>query len=888
MLKRLSWWPIADVLVIDDPLQMATLNAHAHVSRYVLDEGGWINRLVHRWIYGTFTIGRAPLGVFTAHEDEARITRQEALERRLKQTEPAADGIGALARYVAGVEGPDEIGVVAQQVIGRLFFTDYVASAETYRAARRLMHPIWIAWAVLTGRRPPGTDALIARARHDLDCVHATGIAVHGLVDTLARMRRLAKKRHRGRTPNADAAVLHTLVAPSLLLRSCTKDTIVPFLDEPLRRGTLIVFRLRAMYEAARTTDLAFSRDAWSRCPAHELVPRLLLAVWREAKHVPTYGPRRRSWISRLFTGTFTMINRVVPCHRLPTWAGVANLAALRTMLREKNLYDTETPHSRAGRCPVTGWLARYEHERTPDGTYNDLAEPRMGAAHTRFGRAVPLDRTVPETPATLLRPNPRRISNELLARRNGRMIEAQSLNLLAAGWVQFEIHDWFSHGRPDTANPHTLELAADDPWPERPMQIGRTPAEEVDDPPLPSPTYRNHVTHWWDASQLYGSDPDTVRQVRAHRDGKLATVHGLLPCHPETRIPITGFSDNWWVGLALFHQLFTLEHNAICDRLRIDRPHWDDEQLFATARLINAALIAKIHTLEWTPAMLGHPATRIGMKGNWWGLAGERIHRLLGRVTDSEVWSGIPGSATDHHAAPYAMPEEFVSVYRMHPLLPDRLVVRSATTGQERERYTLLDVTGAGAQAVLETTPMADLFYSFGMAHPGQITLGNYPDTLRQFRRADDNALLDVAAIDVLRDRERGVPRYNDFRALFHMPRVTSFEALNPAWARALREVYEDQIDRVDLMVGMLAETPPHGFAFSDTAFRILILMASRRLKSDRFFTSDYTADVYTQTGLDWIETNDLRSVLTRHYPGLRPALLGVENAFAPWHAID
>ncbi len=228
------------------------------------------------------------------------------------------------------------------------------------------------------------------------------------------------------------------------------------------------------------------------------------------------------------------------------------------------------------------------------------------------------------------------------------------------------------------------------------------------------------------------------------------------------------------------------------------------------------------------------------------------------------------------------------MSVYRMHPLIPDRVVCRSAATGRVQDHYTLMDVTGAGAQAVLEATPATDLFYSFGVSHPGQVTLGNYPDTLRTFRRADDGALLDVAAIDVLRDRERGVPRYNEFRRLFHLPRIDSFEMLNPAWAAKLRDVYENDIDRVDLMVGMFAETPPRGFAFSDTAFRILILMASRRLKSDRFFTSDYTADVYTQTGLDWIEHNDLRSVLTRHYPGLRPALVGIENAFAPWNAIE
>ena len=118
---------------------------------------------------------------------------------------------------------------------------------------------------------------------------------------------------------------------------------------------------------------------------------------------------------------------------------------------------------------------------------------------------------------------------------------------------------------------------------------------------------------------------------------------------------------------------------------------------------------------------------------------------------------------------------------------------------------------------------------------------------------RMDDGRILDLAAVDILRDRERGVPRYNEFRKLIHMPPARSFEQLtdNPKWAEELRRVYNNDIDSVDLMVGMLAESPrPAGFGFGETAFRIFLLMAPRRLKSDRFFTVDYTPEVYTQTG--------------------------------------
>ena len=59
---------------------------------------------------------------------------------------------------------------------------------------------------------------------------------------------------------------------------------------------------------------------------------------------------------------------------------------------------------------------------------------------------------------------------------------------------------------------------------------------------------------------------------------------------------------------------------------------------------------------------------------------------------------------------------------------------------------------------------------------------------------------------------------------------------------------------------------------------------MAARRLKSDRFFTRDYTAEMYTQPGLDWINDSTMVSVLLRHYPSLAPALPDGANAFTPW----
>jgi hypothetical protein len=104
------------------------------------------------------------------------------------------------------------------------------------------------------------------------------------------------------------------------------------------------------------------------------------------------------------------------------------------------------------------------------------------------------------------------------------------------------------------------------------------------------------------------------------------------------------------------------------------------------------------------------------------------------------------------------------------------------------------------------------------------------------------------------------------------------------PEWRRQIKEVYNGDLEKVDLMTGLFAEPLPDGFGFSETALRVFVLMASRRLKSDRFFTDDYRAEIYTEFGLDYLRKNSLLTVLSRHYPHLAPALAGVENAFQPW----
>ncbi|MGA7732438.1 MAG: peroxidase family protein [Chloroflexia bacterium] len=594
--------------------------------------------------------------------------------------------------------------------------------------------------------------------------------------------------------------------------------------------------------------------------------------------------------VERGLVAIFSVVNKRVEWHKLPLPLAVLNLLALRVQLREHNLHDT-TPIDRMDDIPVSKQGTHVLYQRTPEGTFNDLQYPRMGKTGVRFGRNVPVEYTHPDPEPKLLTPSPRLVSRKLMTRTE--FIPATILNIHAAAWIQFMTHDWFNHGPNRKDAQLEIPLADDDPWTDRPMRIERTPIDPTrtpeEDRAGKPPAYVNTQSHWWDGSAIYGCDDATCAALRTMRDGKLRTDHGRLPLDPETGLSITGFNGNWWIGLGLMHTLFTLEHNAIADRIKREYPGWNDEQLYQTARLVNAALMAKIHTVEWTTAILPNQALQIGMNANWWGLQSERLNKAFGRLTGDEAISGIPGSETDHHGAPFTLTEEFAAVYRLHPLIPDEITISSLETGKVLKKLDFIQVANRNAATVMDDqVGVNDLWYSFGTSHPGAVTLHNFPRFLQDLQ-TQDGAHVDLAAVDIMRDRERGIPRYNQFRRLIHRQPVRSFEELTPnkEWQKELREVYNNDIEAVDLQVGMFAETPPEGFGFSDTAFRIFILMASRRLKSDRFFTTDYNAKVYTQAGMDWINKNTMVTILIRHYPELAATLRGVKNAFAPWPKI-
>jgi hypothetical protein len=211
------------------------------------------------------------------------------------------------------------------------------------------------------------------------------------------------------------------------------------------------------------------------------------------------------------FQLVFALVNLRWQWHQLrPSLLGVANAMALRVQLRRRNLYDTDPPTS----ADVPECDPRWRTARHPEGRFNALRDPEMGSAGRRFGRNVPLEDAWPEPESTITSPSPRMISNRLMAR--AEFIPAMKLNLLAAAWIQFQVHDWATHTLPRPPYPDgawRIPLEPDDPWrhgcsvghpaPRCPMLIPRTRRDEPQSeaerclPPLYANVYTRPGLEW-------------------------------------------------------------------------------------------------------------------------------------------------------------------------------------------------------------------------------------------------------------------------------------------------------------------------------------------------------------------------------------------------------
>uniref|UniRef100_A0A6N2LQZ3 Alpha-dioxygenase 1 n=1 Tax=Salix viminalis TaxID=40686 RepID=A0A6N2LQZ3_SALVM len=545
--------------------------------------------------------------------------------------------------------------------------------------------------------------------------------------------------------------------------------------------------------------------------------------------------------------------------HRLPVFLGLLYLAVRRHLHQEYNLFNV-------GRTPtgVRYNPADYPY-RTADGKYNEPFNEGAGSQGTFFGRNIlPVNQKD-------MKPDPMVVATKLLARK--KFIDTgKQFNMIAASWIQFMIHDWIDH----MEETQQIELVA--------------PKEVANQCPLKS---------FKDGSAIYGSNEKTLHKVRTFKDGKLKISEDGLLLHDQDGIAVSGDVRNSWAGVSILQALFIKEHNAVCDTLKREYRNLGDEELYRHARLVTSAVIAKVHTIDWTVELLKTDTLLAGMRGNWYGLLGKSFKDKFGHVGGA-ILGGVVGlKKPENHGVPYSLTEEFVSVYRMHSLLPDHLQLRdiSAAPGSHKsppsaEKIPMPSLIGRVGEKTSSGIGFVKLMVSMGHQASGALEPWNYPVWLRDVVAQDVEGMdrpdhVDLAALEVYRDRERNVARYNEFRRGLLMIPISKWGDLtdDQEVIEALQEVYGDEVEELDLLVGLMAEKKITGFAISETAFIIFLIMATRRLESDRFFTSNFNEETYTKKGFEWVKTTEsLKDVLDRHYPEMTAKWMNSASAFSVW----
>ena len=182
----------------------------------------------------------------------------------------------------------------------------------------------------------------------------------------------------------------------------------------------------------------------------------------------------------------------------------------------------------------------------------------------------------------------------------------------------------------------------------------------------------------------------------------------------------------------------------------------------------------------------------------------------------------------------------------------------------------------------------MTDLFFSFGNQHPGQLVLNNFPRFMQELS-IPGNPVFDMGAIDILRARERGVPRYNEFRRQLGLNPIRTFDDLT-----------DDKDTVADAHRGLRRrrrEPRPAGRHAGRGAAADRTSASARRCSRSSSSTPAAgcrpTASTPTTTarrctreeGMQWVDDASLKTVILRHFPELAATGLGnVTNAFEPW----
>ncbi|XP_030318926.1 peroxidasin homolog [Calypte anna] len=549
--------------------------------------------------------------------------------------------------------------------------------------------------------------------------------------------------------------------------------------------------------------------------------------------------------------------------------------------------------HRRTPNCSDICFHKKY---RTHDGSCNNLQHPMWGASLTAFQRLLkpayqngfnlPRGFSLAEDARDLPLPLPRLVSTAMVGTET--ITPDEHFTHMLMQWGQFLDHDMdqtvaaismsrFSDGAPCsqvcTNDPpcFSVTVPANDPR----VRNGRCMFFVRSSPVcgsgmtslLMNSVYAreqiNHLTSYIDASNVYGSTEQESRELRdlssragLLKQGRVVPSSGkhLLPfavgpptecMRDENESPVPCFlagdhRANEQLGLTAMHTLWFREHNRVAAELAALNPHWDGDLLYHEARKIVGAQMQHITYAQWLPKVLGEAGMK--MLGEYKGYDPNVNAGILNAFATAAFRFGH----TLINPILYRLNETFQPIQQGHIPL-------------HKAFFSPFRITQEGGIDPL----LRGLFGVPGkMRVPSELL--NMELTEKLFSMAH-SVSLDLAAINIQRGRDHGIPPYNDFRVFCNLSSAQEFEDLrneikNFEIREKLRSLY-GTTKNIDLFPALMVEDLVPGTRVGPTLMCLLTTQFRRLRDGDRFWYEN--PGVFTPAQLTQIKQSSLARVI-------------------------
>ncbi|XP_032404123.1 thyroid peroxidase-like [Xiphophorus hellerii] len=316
-----------------------------------------------------------------------------------------------------------------------------------------------------------------------------------------------------------------------------------------------------------------------------------------------------------------------------------------------------------------------------------------------------------------------------------------------------------------------------------------------------------NAVSSFIDASLVYGHTPQLQRDLRdlSGRSGKLAVNGRFWDRQGRPYLPFVAATPsacgrgvecfragdgrvNEGLPLIALHTLWLREHNRLAETLKLINQHWSPEAVFQEARKIVGALHQIITMRDYIPKVIGV----------------ESFEQHIGPYGGYDPT--VDGSASNVFAT---------AAFRFgHGTIPP-ILSRLNESFQEDRRFPHLRLQQAlfspwriVKEGGIEPTLRGMVATAAAVTAPDSLLVEEVTESLLVL---DSQQNLDLAALNLQRGRDHGLPGYNDWRDFCGLKRIATLDDLaevvrDRRVAEKILHLYQHP-DNIDVWLGGLVE---------------------------------------------------------------------------------